>query len=120
MKRMRVDAANEMKTYQELLENLDRLKREIDAAREYEAARLAERIAALLAESGVDRRRLLDALQAEPRMPEPTTRTRVPVKPKYWDPVTGATWAGRGKTPRWLIGKDWAEYRIPDDASNRD
>ncbi|MBN3778135.1 H-NS histone family protein [Burkholderia sp. Ac-20345] len=108
-----------MKTYQELLEDFDRLKREIDTAREYEAARLAERIAALLAESGVDMRRLLDALQVEPRVPEPV-RPRMPVKPKYWDPVTGATWAGRGKTPRWLVGKDWAEYRIPDDASNRD
>jgi DNA-binding protein H-NS len=109
-----------MKTYQELLEDFDRLKREIDTARECEAARLAERIAALLAESGVDMSRLLDALQAEQRMPEQAGRARIRIKPKYWDPVTGATWAGRGKTPRWLIGKDWAEYRIPDDGSNRD
>ncbi|MCY0388418.1 H-NS histone family protein [Robbsia sp. Bb-Pol-6] len=36
-----------------------------------------------------------------------------PVAPKYRDPETGATWAGRGKPPRWMAGRDRAEFLIP-------
>lgn len=32
--------------------------------------------------------------------------------PKYRDPVSGATWTGRGRSPRWLEGKDKEAYRI--------
>ena len=34
------------------------------------------------------------------------------VPPKYRDPTTGNTWTGRGKPPRWLDGKDRAQYLI--------
>ena len=36
-----------------------------------------------------------------------------PVAPKYRDPETGATWSGRGRTPRWMAGKDPAQFTIP-------
>lgn len=38
------------------------------------------------------------------------------VAPKYRDPATGATWTGRGKSPRWLDGKNKDDYRIADPA----
>jgi DNA-binding protein H-NS len=31
---------------------------------------------------------------------------------KYRDPATGATWSGRGKTPRWINGADRSQYAI--------
>ena len=34
------------------------------------------------------------------------------VSPKYRDPATGATWSGRGKTPRWINGADRSQYAI--------
>jgi len=34
------------------------------------------------------------------------------VAPKYKDPMTGATWTGRGKTPKWLDGKDRTQFAI--------
>lgn len=34
------------------------------------------------------------------------------VAPKYRDPATGKTWTGRGKTPRWLVGKSLEEFAI--------
>jgi len=34
------------------------------------------------------------------------------VAPKYKDPMTGATWTGRGKTPKWLDGKDRSQFAI--------
>ena len=36
------------------------------------------------------------------------------VPPKYRDPVTGQTWTGRGKAPRWIDGKDRTQYLIAD------
>ena len=34
------------------------------------------------------------------------------VPPKYRDPVTGQTWTGRGKAPRWIDGKDRTQFLI--------
>jgi DNA-binding protein H-NS len=34
------------------------------------------------------------------------------VVPKYRDPASGATWSGRGKTPRWINGADRSQYAI--------
>jgi len=34
------------------------------------------------------------------------------VAAKYRDPASGATWSGRGKTPRWINGADRAAYAI--------
>jgi len=30
----------------------------------------------------------------------------------YRDPQSGATWSGRGKTPRWINGADRSQYAI--------
>ncbi len=34
------------------------------------------------------------------------------VAPKYRDPATGATWTGRGRTPKWMEGKNRDAYLI--------
>jgi DNA-binding protein H-NS len=34
------------------------------------------------------------------------------VAPKYRNPSTGETWTGRGKAPKWIDGKDRANYLI--------
>jgi DNA-binding protein H-NS len=34
------------------------------------------------------------------------------VVPKYRDPASGATWSGRGKTPKWINGADRSQYAI--------
>jgi DNA-binding protein H-NS len=31
---------------------------------------------------------------------------------KYRDPLSGATWSGRGKTPKWINGADRSQYAI--------
>ncbi|MGV0962247.1 MAG: H-NS family nucleoid-associated regulatory protein [Limnohabitans sp.] len=35
-----------------------------------------------------------------------------PVAHNYRDPVTGQTWTGRGKTPKWIEGKDRTQFVI--------
>ena len=42
---------------------------------------------------------------------------RKPVAPKFRDPESGATWSGRGRTPRWIVeaeqsGKDRSSFAI--------
>ncbi len=34
------------------------------------------------------------------------------VAPKYRNPLTGETWTGRGKAPKWIDGKDRSNYLI--------
>jgi DNA-binding protein H-NS len=34
------------------------------------------------------------------------------VAAKYRDPQSGATWSGRGKTPRWINSADRSQYAI--------
>ncbi|AOI67572.1 H-NS histone [Burkholderia territorii] len=99
-----------MKSYSELLEQLERLRKEIDIAREHEARRIAQRVLELLEESGVDVRQLSTRSAQE-------LRRGVRPKPKYWNPDTGATWSGRGRRPRWLVGDNLDRFliRLPDD-----
>jgi len=41
-----------------------------------------------------------------------TKSTGNKVAPKYRDPVSGNTWTGRGKAPKWIEGKDRAPFLI--------
>jgi DNA-binding protein H-NS len=36
----------------------------------------------------------------------------VKVEAKYKNPLTGETWSGRGKTPKWLEGKNRSDFEI--------
>ena len=31
---------------------------------------------------------------------------------KFKDPETGKTWAGRGRLPKWMAGKDKEQFKI--------
>lgn len=39
-------------------------------------------------------------------------KTKNPRRAKYFDPVTGKTWAGVGKEPRWIRGRDRKEFEL--------
>ena len=94
-----------MKTYRELMEQLDQLRREIDLVREYEAQRIAQRVLEVLADNGVN---IPDLNGLHPR----GRRVGRKIEPKYYDPETGATWSGRGRLPRWLVGKEPEQFLI--------
>lgn len=36
----------------------------------------------------------------------------IKVEPRYINPETGEKWSGRGKTPKWLEGKDKSLFEI--------
>jgi DNA-binding protein H-NS len=39
------------------------------------------------------------------------------VQPKYRDPVTGATWSGRGRVPHWIVGQDRDPFLVTSGAA---
>ncbi len=41
-----------------------------------------------------------------------TKRERVSAPAKFRNPVSGETWTGRGRTPKWMEGRDKAEFAI--------
>lgn len=41
-----------------------------------------------------------------------TSKKTGKVAAKYRDPITGNTWSGRGLAPKWLAGKNKADYLI--------
>jgi DNA-binding protein H-NS len=87
----------------------------LEAARDESKARNVERVRALMKKLGLE----IADLEAAPAPKSRRTRgagaaakavagkasrkgTRTPVAPKFRDPVSGATWSGRGRTPVWL------------------
>jgi DNA-binding protein H-NS len=53
-----------------------------------------------------------DIFPARKRVSAPAESKRSVVAAKYKDPVTGNTWSGRGLTPKWLAGKNKADYAV--------
>ncbi|RBB32229.1 H-NS histone family protein [Burkholderia reimsis] len=94
-----------MSKYKEILSRIDMLFTELDAARRQEAALLAEQVRQALLVSGVD-------LNLIPDGQTNGSTKRAKIKPKYWNPETGTTWSGRGRTPLWLQGKNPRDYLI--------
>jgi DNA-binding protein H-NS len=93
-----------MTTYQELQRELERLHQQA------QRTRLAEKSAALARIKA-----LIDEYQLTPAdlgFASGTGGKTGAVAPKYRDPVSGATWSGRGRSPKWLEGKDRSEFAI--------
>lgn len=40
-------------------------------------------------------------------------KPRKPMPFKYRDPVSGKTWLGMGRTPKWLVGRDPDHFKVP-------
>jgi DNA-binding protein H-NS len=90
-----------MSTYRELLEQKHALDQQIAVARKAEAKQALDAVHTLIAEFG------FTAQQVFPW--KPATKK---VEAKYRDPKTGASWSGRGRAPKWIEGKDRAEFLV--------
>ncbi len=80
----------------ELLAQQSALDRAIREARTADKAAAVERVRRLMSEHG------LTAADLVSKSPAKTGSTGKKVAPKYRDPVSGATWTGRGLKPKWL------------------
>lgn len=84
-----------MTTYRELLKQREALQKQIEAAREREQVDAIAKV-----------REIIDEFSLTPEQVFPRGRSgrgRSPVK--YFDPVSGATWSGRGREPLWIKGQ---------------
>jgi DNA-binding protein H-NS len=95
-------------SYKELLAQRDALEKQIADARAQEVSGAIESARKLIAEFGLT--------QADVFPQGRSSRGQRPsVAPKYRDPATGATWSGRGLPPKWISGKDRAQFAIQAD-----
>ena len=104
-----------MTTLKELLEQQAAVNRQITAIRSAERARAISDVRDLMEQHGLT--------VADVSAPTSAAHKGAPnkagkkVAPKYRDPLSGATWTGRGLKPRWLadavaVGKAPSDFAI--------
>ena len=96
-----------MTTYKELLQQQEALAQQIEEARKKEIADAVAQVRALVNDFGLTQQ---DVFTGGRKSAKSTSGTKV--APKYRDPATGQTWTGRGKAPKWIEGRDRAQFVI--------
>lgn len=96
-----------MTTYKELLAQRAELEKQIEAARKDALSSAISQVRAIVAEYELTEEDVFS--KKAPRVASAATKT---VAPKYRDPITGATWTGRGKPPLWIAGQDRLKFLI--------
>jgi len=94
-----------MASYKQLTAQLEKLHKEVAAARDKEVAQAIADIKQKIAEYDLTAEELGFA----------NTRTvarKAASVAKYRNPKTGETWSGRGRSPAWLAGKNRERFQI--------
>lgn len=108
-----------MSSYKELLAKREALEQAIAEARKTELSEAINKAKALINDFCLTQMDLFGT--DKPAKTGKSAKTnadgtektgRQKVAPKYKDPVTGATWTGRGKAPKWIAGQDRAGFVI--------
>jgi DNA-binding protein H-NS len=96
-----------MSTYKDLQSQIEKLQKEAEHARKNELANAIADIHAKMKEFSIS----VEDLGLGGKKKAGKT-VRKPVAPKYRNNDTGETWSGRGKPPKWMAGRDKAQYLI--------
>lgn len=94
-----------MSQYKDLLKQREELEAKISEARNAEVASAIAQVRQLVLDYSLTERDVFGGVRT-------SSAKGSTVAPKYKDPVTGATWTGRGKPPRWIADKDRAQFLI--------
>lgn len=95
-----------MTTYKQLLEQRESLELQIREAKKRETGAAIAQVRSLIAEFG------LTAQDVFPSTKIRAARTGAKVAAKYRNTVTGQTWTGRGKAPKWIDGQERTQFLI--------
>ncbi len=95
-----------MTSYAEYVEQIAKLQSLAEAARKDEISGAIQKIKALMQLHGITVADLAAGGRAKP------SKAKGTVAVQFRNPETGETWTGRGRSPRWLEGKDRDAYRI--------
>lgn len=98
-----------MTTLQDLIAQKEALEAQIAAKRQSELAEAIAQVKSLVEAHGLT---AADVFGSGVRRAKATEKVTNKVAAKYRDPVTGKTWSGRGLAPKWLAGKNKADYAI--------
>jgi DNA-binding protein H-NS len=96
-----------MNSIKNLLAERQRLDGLLNEARRLEKDQAVRQITELATLYGID---IIEIARALGHGPRKTGRPDQPAR--FYDPVTGRSWTGRGRTPWWLEGKPLDEYRV--------
>jgi DNA-binding protein H-NS len=94
-----------MASYKQLTQQLEKLHKEMEVARDKEVAEAIADIREKITEYGITAEELGFSSK------RPVVRKQ-PLPPKYRNPKTGETWSGRGRAPGWLTGKNRERFLI--------
>ena len=94
-----------MSQYKDLLKQREELEAKIAEARNAEVASAIAQVRQLVLDYSLTERDVFGGVRT-------SSAKGSTVAPKYKDPVTGATWTGRGKPPRWIADKERAQFVI--------
>lgn len=88
-----------MSSLEELLKQREELESKIKRIKESERSTAIQDIKKMVELHGLSAYDIFDEIS-------------IKVEPRYVNPETGEKWSGRGKTPKWLEGKDRSLFEI--------
>jgi DNA-binding protein H-NS len=97
-------------SYKELLQQREALEQAIATARATELSEAIRKARELVAEFDLTIQDVFPSGRSATKSAGKSAGGKV--APKYRDSATGQTWTGRGKAPKWIEGKDRAQYLI--------
>lgn len=95
-------------SYKELLKQREELEQQINEARRRELSAAITQVRNLVAEYGLSQQDVFPS----GRSGRASSTSGTKVAPKYRNPVTGQTWTGRGKAPKWIQNEDREKFAI--------
>lgn len=84
-----------MSSYKQIQDQIKQLQKQAEELRKKEIGEAINSIKRIMAEYNIT----LADLGGNPRK---RTRAKGSVKPIYKDPISGKTWSGRGRSPKWF------------------
>jgi DNA-binding protein H-NS len=95
--------------YEEIQAKIADLQAQAERVKREEKQQAIDAARAMIVSYGITAKDLgLDKATKSKAGPKPGGK----IPAKYRDPASGATWSGRGKTPRWINGADRSQYAI--------
>jgi DNA-binding protein H-NS len=98
-----------MTKLQDLIAQKEAIEAQIAEQRRKELSEAISQIKALVTAHGLTAN---DIFGGASRRSKSTDKSPSKVAAKYRDPISGATWSGRGLAPKWLAGKNKEDFAI--------
>lgn len=93
---------DDARRYDEITEQIAKLERERAQLEVKVRQRAMQQVRALMEQYGL----------TQSDFEKPQRAKSVPLKPRYRDPVSGATWSGMGRIPEWIKDKNRDDFLI--------